>query len=59
MRLIVALLLPGWGLAMVLLDVMRGMFWSIATGLVVLASGVVFFAGSPLIMPYLGGRRLS
>jgi len=35
------------------------MFWWIATGLVVLAIGVVFLAGSPFITPYLDGRRLS
>ena len=59
MRLIVSLLLPGWGLAMILLGLTWGMFWWIATGLVVLAIGVVFLAGSPLVTPYLGGRRLS
>jgi hypothetical protein len=37
MRLIVSLLLPGGGLAMILLGLMWGMFWWIATGLVVLA----------------------
>jgi len=59
MRLIVSLLLPGWGLAMIILGLMWGMFWWIATGLVVFAIGIVFLAGSPLITPYLGGRRLS
>ena len=59
MRLIVSLLLPGWGLAMILLGLTRGMFWWIATGLVVLAIGVVFFAGSSLITPCLSGRHLS
>ena len=59
MRLMVSLLLPGWGLAMIVLGLMWGMFWWIATGLVVLAIGIVFFAGSSLIAPYLGGRRFS
>ena len=59
MRLIVSLLLPGWGLAMILLGLMWGMFWWIAAGLVVLVIGVVFLAGSPLVTPYLGGRHLS
>jgi hypothetical protein len=38
---------------------MWGMFWWIATGVVVLAIGVVFFASSSLVTPYLDGRRLS
>jgi hypothetical protein len=44
---------------MVVMGFMWGMFWWIATGLVVLAIGVIFFAGSSLITPYLGGRRFS
>jgi hypothetical protein len=59
MRLIVSLLLPGWGLAMIVLGLTWGVFWWTATSLVVLAIGVVFLAGSPLVTPYLGGRRLS
>ena len=59
LRLAVSLLLPGWGLAMIVMGAMWGMFWWIATGVVVLAIGVVFFAGSPLVTPYLGGRRFS
>jgi hypothetical protein len=59
LRLIVSLLLPGWGLAMVVMGFMWGMFWWIGTGLVVLAIGVIFYAGSSLITPYLGGCRFS
>ena len=59
LRLLISLLLPGWGLAMIVIGLMWGMFWWIATGVVVLAIGVVFFAGSSLITPYLGGRRFS
>jgi hypothetical protein len=59
LRLVVSLLLPGWGLAMIVMGLLAGMFWWIATGLVVLAIGVVFFAGSSLITPFLGGRPLS
>ncbi|MBI3759960.1 MAG: hypothetical protein HY269_09445 [Deltaproteobacteria bacterium] len=59
LRLLVSLLLPGWGLAMIVMGAMWGMFWWIATGLVVLAIGIIFFAGSSLITPYLGGRRFS
>ena len=59
LRLAVSLLLPGWGLAMIVMGAMWGMFWWIATGVIVLAIGVVFFAGSSLVPPYLGGRRFS
>jgi hypothetical protein len=59
LRLAVSLLLPGWGLAMIVMGFMWGMFWWIATGVVVFAIGVVFFAGSSLVTPYLGGRPLS
>lgn len=59
LRLLVSLLLPGWGLAMIVMGALSGMLWWIATGVVVLAIGVVFFAGSSLVTPYLGGRRLS
>ena len=55
-RLVVSLLLPVWGLIMVVLGVTSGMGWWIATGLVVLAIGVVLFAGSSLVTPFLGGR---
>jgi hypothetical protein len=59
LRLAASLLLPGWGLAIIVLGFMWGMFWWIVTGIVVLAIGVVFFAGSSLITAYLGGRRFS
>ena len=51
-RLVVSLLLPGWGLAMIVMGFIWGMFWWIVTG-------VIFLAGNSLIAPYLGGRRLS
>jgi hypothetical protein len=35
------------------------LFLWIATGVVVLAIGVILFAGSSLVTPYLGGRRFS
>lgn len=55
-RLVVSLLLPVWGLIIIVLGVTWGMGWWIATGLVVLAIGAVLFAGSSLITPFLGGR---
>ncbi len=59
MRLIVSLLLPGWGVVMIILGLTDGSTWWVITGLTVLAIGVVLFAGSSLVSPYLGGRRFS
>lgn len=59
MRLLVSLVLPAWGLAMIVIGAMRGNGWWVASGLAVLAIGVVFFAGSSLVSPLLGGRRFS
>lgn len=59
MRLIVSLLLPGWGVVMIILGLTDGSGWWVITGLTVLAIGVVLFAGSSLVSPYLGGRRFS
>jgi len=58
-RLLVGLLLPGWGVALIIMGFAAGMGWWIATGVVILAIGVVLFAGSSLITPFLGGRPLS
>jgi hypothetical protein len=58
MRLLVSLVLPAWGLTMILLGARSAAGWWIATGVVVLAIGAIFFAGSSLITPFLpGGRR--
>jgi hypothetical protein len=54
-----SLLLPGWGLAMIVMGFIWRLFLWIATGVVVLAIGVILFAGSSLVTPYLGGRRFS
>jgi hypothetical protein len=43
-RLIVGLLLPGWGLALIILGIFAGRGWRIATGVVVRAICVVLFA---------------
>ena len=59
MRLLISLVLPAWGVAMIVLGVMRANGWWVASGVAVLAVGVVFFAGSSLISPFLGGRRFS
>jgi hypothetical protein len=48
MRMAVSLVLPLWGLAMLVMGVSWGAGWWIACGLVVGAIGVVMLAGSPL-----------
>ncbi|MGH7932100.1 MAG: hypothetical protein ACREQN_02925 [Candidatus Binataceae bacterium] len=55
-RFIVALLMPAWGIIMIVIGAIYGEGWWIATGAVVLAIGVVLFAGSSLVTPFLGGR---
>ncbi len=56
-RLLVSLVLPAWGVAMIALGARAASGWWIATGVVVLAIGVIFFAGSSLITPFLPGGR--
>jgi len=58
-RLLVGLLLPGWGVALIIMGLAAGMGWWIATGVVILVIGVVLFAGSSLVTPFLGGRPLA
>ena len=59
LRLVVSLLPPLWGLMMIVLGAKWAMGWWIVTGVAVLAIGVVFFAGSSMVSPLLGGRRFS
>jgi hypothetical protein len=56
LRPLVGLLLPIWGLVIIILGVIAGMGWWIATGTVVLAIGIVRLAGGSLVTPFLGGR---
>lgn len=58
-RLLVGMLLPGWGLVLIIMGFAAGMGWWIATGAVILFIGVILFAGSSLVTPFLGGRPLS
>jgi hypothetical protein len=58
-RAMVFLMLPLWGLAMIGVGVADSNVWWIATGAVVVAIGVVLFAGSSLVSPALGDRRLT
>jgi hypothetical protein len=51
LRLLSSLLLPAWGVITLVLGILFGMPWWIATGLAIVATGVVLFAGSPIIRP--------
>ena len=49
LRLVVSLILPLWGIVLVVLGVKDGSLWWIASGLAIGAAGAVTFIGSPLI----------
>ncbi len=53
MRLFVSLVLPLWGLAMLVLGVQWGSLWWIGCGLAVGGVGVLMLAGSPLLDSFL------
>ena len=53
LRLIVSLILPLWGIVLIVLGVKDGSLWWIASGVAIVAAGAVTFIGSPLIC--LGG----
>lgn len=59
MRLAVSMVLPAWGAFMILIGARSGEGWWIATGAVVFAIGVIFFAGSSIVTPFLPGARPS
>jgi hypothetical protein len=49
MRLIVSLILPLWGIVLIVLGIKDGSAWWIASGVAVGAAGAVTFIGSPLM----------
>jgi len=53
MRLLVSMVLPLWGLAMLLLGIERGSLWWIGCGVVVGGIGLLMFAASPLLDSFL------
>jgi len=57
-RLMVSLVLPVWGLAMLALGVKNASVWWIGCGLAVGAVGLLFLVGSPLTDPIFQDRRL-
>lgn len=56
MRLLVSLVLPVWGITMIVLGIMHGAGWWIGTGVAVGLVGAVMFVGSPVI-DLITGRR--
>ncbi len=50
MRLIVSLILPLWGIVLIVLGIKDGSAWWIASGVAIGAAGAVTFIGSPLIL---------
>jgi hypothetical protein len=52
-RLVVSLILPLWGIAMIVIGLYWRSGWWIGTGVVVGAIGVLMFVGSPVLDPLL------
>jgi hypothetical protein len=48
-RFLVSLILPAWGIALIVLGAEYGLGWWIASGVAIGAAGVVIFVGSPLV----------
>jgi len=48
-RVLVSLILPAWGVALIVLGAEHGSAWWIASGVAIGAAGVVIFVGSPLV----------
>lgn len=57
LRLLVSLILPAWGLAMLAIGIVWGMGWWIATGLAVIVVGIILFCGSSLVTSFLPDGR--
>jgi hypothetical protein len=49
LRLVVSLILPLWGIGLIVLGVKDGSLWWIASGVAIGAAGAVTFIGSPLM----------
>jgi hypothetical protein len=55
LRLIVSLILPLWGIVLIVLGLKDGSLWWIASGVAIGAAGAVTFIGSPL-MDFVAGE---
>ena len=58
MRLAISLVMPLWGLAMLILGIRDMSGWWILFGLIVGGLGTLFFVGSPLTDPIFKDRRI-
>ena len=58
MRLAISLVMPLWGLAMLILGIRNMSGWWIIFGLIVGGLGALFFVGSPLTDPIFKDRRI-
>jgi hypothetical protein len=58
MRLAISLVMPLWGLAMLILGIRNLSGWWILFGLIVGGLGALFFVGSPLTDPIFKDRRI-
>jgi hypothetical protein len=47
-RLLVSLILPAWGIALVIIGLMHGSAWWVASGIAIGIAGVITFVGGPL-----------
>ncbi|HVA41787.1 MAG TPA: hypothetical protein VNF49_14055 [Candidatus Binataceae bacterium] len=56
LRLAISLILPLWGVVLVVLGIKDGSLWWIASGVAVAATGAITFIGSPLIDFGIGER---
>jgi hypothetical protein len=56
-RLVVSLIIPAWGVVMLVLGLKSGEGWWIAIGSVVILIGVIFLGGSSLATAFISGGR--
>jgi hypothetical protein len=56
LRLVVSLILPVWGVALIVIGLKYGSAWWIASGVAIGATGVIIFIGSPLMEFVIGER---
>jgi hypothetical protein len=59
LRLLISLILPAWGAVMLALGFRWGARWWIATGAIVIAIGIIFLGGSPIVTSFIPGGRKS
>jgi hypothetical protein len=53
-RLLVSLLLPAWGIALVVIGFANGLAWWVASGAAIGIAGAIIFVGDPLFDFHIG-----